>query len=105
MSSSRNIAYRRRRDQSRRSRIQKFLTDAKRKPCADCGAEYHPYVMDFDHVRGDKCMTLGSARQNYGTVGWDKLREEIAKCDVVCANCHRIRTLHKIVLPSTSRLA
>lgn len=57
-------------------------------PCADCGKRYHFCVMDFDHVRGDKKRNLGKL----GGTGWTGLFEEIAKCDLVCANCHRLRT-------------
>jgi hypothetical protein len=57
-------------------------------PCMDCGGKFPPYVMDFDHVRGGKRFNIGSQ------IG-RKLRDlldEIGKCDIVCANCHRIRT-------------
>lgn len=57
-------------------------------PCADCGTSFPAVCMDFDHVRGKK---LG----NVGTMwSWDieKLRAEIAKCEIVCACCHRLRT-------------
>lgn len=44
--------------------------------------------MDFDHRnRDDKVSEISNF-----TAGWDALKEEIAKCDLVCANCHRIRT-------------
>ena len=57
----------------------------------DCGGEYPPYVMDFDHRDPlDKTDNVANAVHN----GWSvtKFRAEIAKCDVVCANCHRERT-------------
>lgn len=73
-----------RRSKKTRERIQQY----KRKPCIDCGIEYPPYVMDFDHVRGEK---LGTISQMIG-VPKDKLEAEINKCEVVCANCHRERT-------------
>ena len=59
-------------------------------PCADCHVQYPYYVMDFDH-RKNKCFNVSQAMRN---TGWLKTLEEIAKCDIVCANCHRIRT-HK----------
>jgi hypothetical protein len=56
--------------------------------CSDCGFRAHPVALDFDHVRGVKSVNLSSARICY----WSIAEHEIAKCDVVCANCHRIRT-------------
>jgi len=48
--------------------------------------------MDFDHVRGDKEFTVSKAVQRAYALTLSRVRAEIAKCDVVCANCHRIRT-------------
>ena len=62
---------------------------AKSRPCADCGMQYPYYVMDFDHREGeDKLANVTHLRY----MSEDTLRAEIAKCDVVCANCHRERT-------------
>lgn len=59
-------------------------------PCLDCGKHFHPHAMDFDHVpeRGPKMF--GMYHGHYQS--WDDLHAEIAKCDVICSNCHRIRT-------------
>jgi len=46
--------------------------------------------MDFDHVRGEKVLSI-SAMVHKG-FSWESILAEIAKCDVVCSNCHRIRT-------------
>jgi hypothetical protein len=46
--------------------------------------------MDFDHVRGEKRYTIGSLCGS--NLSLDYLAEEISKCDVVCSNCHRLRT-------------
>lgn len=62
---------------------------AKDKPCADCGVSYPHYVMDFDHVRGKKLCNVSSGRFHRSM---KRLLDEIAKCDVVCANYHRERT-------------
>lgn len=66
----------------------RWLNDLKSVPCADCGWEYPPECMDFDHVKGEKLKNvsalIGAAQEI--------LEEEIEKCEVVCANCHRIRT-------------
>lgn len=60
-------------------------------PCLDCG-ESNLMVLDFDHIR-DKTIAVGEAV----TRGWstNKLLEEISKCEVRCANCHRIKTYER----------
>lgn len=67
----------------------KEITDkAKDTPCADCDIKYPPYVMDFDHLR-DKLFNISAS---CGKRSIKQLKEEILKCEVVCANCHRERT-------------
>lgn len=70
----------------------------KLKPCADCGVQYNPWVMDFDHL-GEKKFTIANGyHKNLETV-----KAEIAKCEVVCSNCHRERTYHRIHTPFKTR--
>jgi hypothetical protein len=66
----------------------RLIIEAKSKPCADCGKSYHYCVMDFDHVRGEKTGSIAKMAMQSHKI----LLDEIAKCDVVCANCHRLRT-------------
>ena len=61
-------------------------------PCIDCGKRYPSCVMDFDHVRGEKLFSIGANLMSYPIVD---VLIEIAKCEVVCANCHRLRTYKK----------
>ena len=67
-----------------------WLRDLRRVPCMDCEKPFEPHVMDFDHR---DCST-----KRFNVAGRRFLRsratllEEVAKCDIVCANCHRIRT-------------
>ena len=72
-----------------REAIKQVTRDAKKKPCADCGVAYPWYVMQFDHVRGEKKFILCMSHMRQGK---RKVLAEIAKCDVVCANCHAQRT-------------
>ncbi len=59
-------------------------------PCADCGGNFPTECMDFDHVCGKK---LYNVSQMYPLCKpWAIIEKEIAKCDLVCANCHRIRS-------------
>jgi hypothetical protein len=74
----------------RRDRLAEWINQFKRKPCADCGGEFPPYLMDFDHVSGDKLDDICDMRMR--TVSREAIRAEIEKCEVVCANCHRART-------------
>jgi hypothetical protein len=56
----------------------------------DCGIQYAPWQMDSDHVRGVKALAI--SRKNTKTFSIRRVMAEIAKCEVVCANCHRDRT-------------
>ena len=73
------------------ARLRKYelMCSAKNRPCMDCGIQYPPHVMDFDHVRGKKDFYIGQFGRSKST---SCLQAEIEKCDVVCANCHRLRT-------------
>ena len=65
-----------------------FLVDFLREhPCVDCG-ESDPVVLEFDHLRDKKFGISNGIRNN----NWQDVLDEIAKCEVVCANCHRRRT-------------
>lgn len=66
-----------------------LIREHKNAPCMDCGVRYPHYVMDFDHRPDEqKTLNLGAARSH----GTKKLLAEIEKCDLLCANCHRVRT-------------
>jgi len=66
-----------------------FLDKLKRSnPCIDCLEFFEPCQMDFDHVMVPKVRSVGSMVHQ----SREKLMAEIAKCELVCANCHRIRT-------------
>ncbi len=60
--------------------------------CVDCG-ESDPLVLDFDHVRGKKKFSLGRAYEH----GRLQVLDELAKCEIRCANCHRRKTLAPVV--------
>ena len=61
--------------------------------CADCGYKEHVEALDFDHRPGVK--KVGNIATLKLQAGWAALLEEIDKCDVVCANCHRVRTANR----------
>lgn len=60
--------------------------------CKDC-QEKDWRVLDFDHLR-DKKATVASLVQRGSSI--DRLKEEIRKCEVVCSNCHRLRTYSRL---------
>lgn len=72
-----------------RRRLAAYLTDH---PCVDCG-QLDIRVLEFDHVRGDKRDDI--ARMIEMSYSWPAIEIEIAKCDVRCANCHRIKTCER----------
>ncbi|MEV2236721.1 hypothetical protein [Micromonospora sp. NPDC049891] len=59
--------------------------------CTDCGYRAHPHALDFDHLPG-LGKTVNVAMLAAGGASIERIDEEIALCEVVCANCHRIRT-------------
>ena len=69
-----------------------YIKEQKNKPCMDCGILYSYYVMDFDHRNPSE--KLGNLARMIA-FSFEEILEEIAKCDVVCANCHRERTYGK----------
>lgn len=71
-----------------KQRMREYVRLQKSKPCVDCGNEYPYYVMQFDHL-GDKEYAIANL-VNFNNR--DKIDQEIAKCEVVCANCHAERT-------------
>ena len=61
--------------------------------CIDCGEKYPHYMLQFDHKPGYK--KVGSVSEIYSRYGREKGLIEMAKCDIVCANCHSIRTYNR----------
>lgn len=68
---------------------QDLVDKLKSAPCTDCNQSYLPCQMDFDHRPNEIKI------DDINHLVWRKeeiLLAEIAKCDLVCANCHRLRT-------------
>jgi hypothetical protein len=80
----------------------KQLVDALKEasPCLDCKVSFKACQMDFDHVRGDKSGTVSQMLGCETNV----LTAEIAKCDLVCANCHRARTFSRPAPQASKKL-
>lgn len=72
-----------------RANISKFVRQLKESsPCADCSKSFPYYVMDFDHMENKKFEVNFLASS--GRIG--ALKREIEKCEIVCSNCHRMRS-------------
>lgn len=78
-----------RRDRQLRYSLIKEIKESN--PCTDCGEYYQYFVMDFDH-RDPTTKLVGVATISKRLVRWERVLEEISKCDLVCARCHRLRT-------------
>lgn len=70
-----------------------YVEAEKSKPCTDCSQTFHYACMDFDHVYGNKVRNV-SRIQNFGSM--KQLLAEIEKCELVCANCHRLRSFKRM---------
>jgi hypothetical protein len=72
-------------------RINKVNT-LKSVPCVDCGVQYPPYIMQFDHTQPGKVDSISRLVRR---ASMPAVLAEIAKCEVVCANCHASRTYNR----------
>jgi hypothetical protein len=70
---------------SRREFINKIKIE---KGCAKCGYAVHPAALDFNHISGVKLFSVSQDPK----IALVKLLAEIDKCEILCANCHRIYT-------------
>ena len=88
--------YRRNREQElfrvkvRQAGTREMLREWRDVPCTDCGERYEPHQMDFDH-RDPSIKLFNLTAGRAALMSTAKLRAEAAKCDIVCANCHRLR--------------
>ena len=76
------------------SELKAWLVELKSKPCVDCNHSFPICCMDFDHRPGEKksyCVGTMFAHHYSRSL----IERELNKCDLVCANCHRIRTRDK----------
>lgn len=71
-------------------RIRQHVDIKKSGPCTDCGGTFPPVAMDFDHRPNEIKLKEVSKISTFAAVD-----AEIAKCDLVCANCHRVRTYQR----------
>lgn len=60
-------------------------------PCVDCGETFPPWVMHWDHLPGH--LKINEISSMVGSHRRALILEELAKCELVCANCHVMRTV------------
>ena len=72
----------------RKRKIEKLYGYLKKHPCVDCG-EDNPILLDFDHI-GEKTKAVSGMIDNNNS--WERILGEIAKCEVRCVACHRLKT-------------
>jgi len=84
-------ATRRSKKKRREARREYVLNLKKSQPCVDCGEE-DPVVLQFDHV-GDKEFNIADGVGQ--DISFTRLKKEIKKCEIVCANCHLKRTAQR----------
>ncbi len=71
--------------------LKDWMIEIKSKPCTDCGGIFEVCCMDFDHQDGTiKEYNIGSMFAHH--YSRDLIEQELSKCELVCSNCHRIRT-------------
>lgn len=69
-------------------------------PCIDCGKFYPYYVMQFDHLDNKQKEISNMISQNYAI---NSILNEVSKCELVCANCHRERTQKRVTKTISKR--
>lgn len=74
--------------------LREIINLHKQRGCTDCGGHFHTEAMEFDHIGVDKTFEISTA-VSQGRVSVATLEAELEKCEVVCANCHRVRTYER----------
>lgn len=82
------------RNKKRKDKLKAYVDELKKAPCTDCGGTFHPVCMDFDHL-GDKTHDIAFMVNKRHSM--KRIIEEIKKCELVCANCHRLRTHNRSI--------
>jgi hypothetical protein len=88
-------------DRSRQKKRLWVIADKLARGCADCGYRQHVEALEYDHRPGEEKWTLTATgrvwRPSAFNISWslERIQTEVAKCDVVCANCHRVRSAER----------
>ena len=77
---------------ARREELTKWVRELKSNPCTDCDKIFHPVAMEFDYL-GDKRQGIADLVKSGHSK--ETILKEIEKCELVCANCHAVRTFNR----------
>lgn len=89
-----NIDKNRIKNKTYREKVREYVRTQKESgPCMDCGVSYPYYVMEYDHIEDNKIRSVAKITSN-GSM--DQVIKEITKCDLICSNCHKVRTWERI---------
>jgi hypothetical protein len=92
---ARNRERRRQQVKERRRRLHAWNNELKSSmPCADCGQFFPPVAMTWDHLPGSEKITEVSNLVRAGKTL--QARKEVEKCELVCANCHAVRSYDRL---------
>lgn len=92
-----DISYYTKKRAKRRKQIRLWIQSFKKgKPCLDCGEIFPVVCMDFDHIDDNKDFNISSDGLSKSKKA---ILEEIKKCEIVCSNCHRLRTYNRLYSP------
>ena len=85
-------------NRSRRAGIASAIATLKlERGCADCGYDARPEALQFDHLPGNE-KAGGVAEMIWKAASLEAVLDETEKCEVVCANCHSVRTSERRLL-------
>lgn len=85
-----------------KKRVTEFIEKYKRaRSCIDCGfsGREFPYVLDFDHIDSSAVKKFNIGSWSHTVLSIEAIEQEIKKCELVCANCHRKRTFSEKFQP------
>lgn len=71
---------------------EEIVREAKKFPCVDCGHQFPHPAMDFDHISNKRLEVSQMMCRAFSVA---TMKKEMAKCELVCAVCHRIRTWNR----------
>lgn len=74
-----------------RAKKRNVVNQLKAEPCTDCRSRFHPEAMGFDHITTDKFKNVSHML----TYSLERILSEVKKCELVCANCHAVRTYNR----------